>query len=117
MILDIRVFASRLGNMQGILVTGRLLRGSHDGIEVGREAAFEERQVASVFETLPQQVRRNLPRSSLQISLIILPGGEQQLLHAVDREVFVVFQLRPRPFVKAGNKRQLAEEEEQRAIL
>ena len=40
--------------MQGILIAGRLLGGGDDGVQVGRKAALEERQVANIFETLPQ---------------------------------------------------------------
>src|SRR5439155_12825673 len=62
-------------------------------------------------------MRRDFSRAALQIGLIILPSGEEQLFNAVDREILVVLQLRAGPLVKARDEWQLAQEKKQRAVL
>ncbi len=100
--------------MQGELVARHLLGRHHERIQVGRHAAIHQQQVSHVFQTRREPLRRDAASAALQLGAVRVAGGEQELFHAVDRQVLVAFERGAGIFVQPGDERQLAQDKQQR---
>ena len=88
--LRVRVLADQLGQMDRKRITRQLLSGDDQRIEVGRQSAVNERQVADILEKRSQQLRRDTSGSLAEVFAIAVACGQQELLDAIDRKVLII---------------------------
>ncbi len=111
------IVAHGLDQVNRILITQDLLCSRDDAVHSRRQTPFHQRQVANVFEALPQQERCHAPGSLAEILQITTASRHQQLLYAVDGQIVIFLQFQASAFVQPRDVRQFAKQKDQRIGL
>ncbi len=110
-----RIIAGGFHHVHRKRVPENLLGRDRQRIEIRREAAFDQTEVAHIAEKGRHQLGRDRSGPLLMLGDVAVPRLQQQRFDAVDGQAFVRVQLRPGAFVEGGDERQFAQTERERA--
>ena len=108
------ILAGGLDQRDGEAVARHLPGRQHEGVQVGRHPAFDERQVPHVLEVQGERLGRELAGPAPMFLAIAVAGRQQQRLHPVDGEIAIVVEIGPRLLVETSDVRQFSQEKQQR---
>lgn len=109
-----RVVAGGFGESDGEGVAEDLLSGHDQCVEIGGEAAIDQREVSDVLKVAGREFRSDLTGAALELRFISVPRFQKQRLDAIDAEIFIWIEFVSRLLIEPGDEGEFAEEEGER---